>query len=120
MTIRRLQGWALVLSAICLLLGSFLPASNASHVIAIVGTVLFVLGVPAIQALQPERTIGWIGILLLEIAALIALLFQLGMLASSPLALTSAIIGMLGRVIIGYLTARRSGFPAWPGWALIL
>ncbi len=118
--IRRLQGWALILSAICLLLGRFLPVSSISHIIAVAGTVLFILDVPAIQLHQPEGLIGWIGILLLEIAALIALAFMLGSDGGPTLALTSAILGMLGRVIIGWLTIRQDRFPAWAGWAFLI
>ncbi len=120
MVIRRLQGWALILSAICLLLARFLPVSNMSHIIAVIGTILFILGVPAIQLFQPEGLIGWVGILLLEIAALIVLTFMLGSDGGPALALTSAILGMLGRVTIGWLTIRQDRFPTWAGWIFLI
>ncbi len=120
MNIRRLLGWALILSAICLLLARFLPVSSVSQILAVIGTVLFIVGVPAIQLHQPEGLIGWIGILLLEIAALIAMAFMLGSDGGPALALTSAILGMLGRVIIGWLTIRQDHFPVWAGWAFLI
>ncbi len=120
MDTRRLQGWALVLSAICLLLQHFLPASSISHILAIIGAILFIVGIPAIQALQPEGILGFIGILLLELSALIVLAFLLNLAGSAWLALTSAILAMLGRVIIGWLTIRCDRFPAWAGWAFLI
>ena len=116
----RFQGIALILSAICGLLSAFLPIPGADQIIALIGTVLFILGIPSIQLLQPEGVIGWIGIALLEIAALISLVFQLGLVGSSVLAFTSALVGMLGRLVIGALTTRGSRFPAWAGWAFLL
>ncbi len=123
MILRRLQGGALILSAICLLVGRFVPGltvSNGAFILALVGVILFMIGIPSIQLFQPEGLFGWIGILLLEVSALIALAFLLSLINSSGLAFTSAILGMLGRVTLGYLTVRRHRFPAWAGWAFIL
>jgi len=123
MNIRRLQGWALLLSAICLLVGRFLPTlpiANGAVILAILGTILLIFSIPAIQALQPEGLVGWIGIVLIELAALIALAFQLDLVSASGLALISAILGMLGRVVTGWLTIRDNKFPAWAGWAFLV
>jgi hypothetical protein len=120
MNARRFQGIILIISAGCLLLGRFLPETLATRVISIIGTILFIMGIPAIQAAQPEGIIGWTGIGLLEIGALIALAFQLDLAAGSGLALASALAGMLGRAITGWLTARAGRFPAWAGWMFLL
>jgi hypothetical protein len=124
MTLRRIQGWALVVSAVCLLLGSFLPPTNFSLSFIVVGTILLILSSPSLQTAQNGGRTGWIGILLLEIAAFIALAFQLGFVKDTTLAnglgLTSAITGMLGRFSLGGLTIRRKILPMWVGWAFLL
>ena len=128
MNIRRLQGLALIVSAACFLLGLFGPQSisligpQATSFYVIVGIILFMLGIPAVYSLQPTGRIGLAGILLLALASLIALLFRLGMMPSGlagGLSLTSALAGMLGAVIIGWLTIRERVFPAWVGWGFL-
>jgi hypothetical protein len=120
MNVRRLQGLALIVSAACLLLGIFIPQTTT--VFFTISTILFILGIPAIQSAQPTGSIGLAGIILLEIAALIALGFRLNMVPSSlgsSLSLTSALVGMLGAVVVGWLTTREQVFPAWLGWAFV-
>jgi hypothetical protein len=128
MNVRRLQGLALIVSAVCLLLGLFGPQSisligpQATAFYVIVGLVLFMLGIPAIYSAQPTGWIGLAGIILLELAAFIPLIFRWNMVPSGladSLSLTGAIAGMLGAVIIGWLTTREHVFPAWLGWAFI-
>jgi hypothetical protein len=123
MNMRRFQGLSLVLSAVCLLVGHFGPDSTLFHAVALIGTALFIFGIPVIQAVQPTGPIGFAGIVLLELAAVIALVFQLGVISSPSLGgvlgLTSAIAGLAGRLIIGWLTTRKNVFPAWVGWAFI-
>ena len=116
MNIRRLQGLALIVSAVCLPLAAFFPQT----IILTIGIILFILGIPAVYSAQPTGWIGLAGIVLLELAALISLGFRLHMVPPSSLgdslSLTSAILGMLGAVIIGWLTTRGNVFPAWVGW----
>ena len=129
MNVRRLQGLALIVSAVCLLLGLFGPQTigilgpQATLFYITTSGILFMLGIPAIHAAQPTGWIGLVGIVLLELAALIALGFRFNLLTSSPLAdslvLTSAITGMLGALIVGWLTTREHVFPAWVGWAFM-
>ena len=120
MNVRRLQGLALILSAVCLLLGAF----GLQPVIFItIGLILFILGIPAIYSAQPTGWIGLLGIVLLELAALIALGFRLQILSpslSDGLSLTSAILGMVGAVIVGWLTTREHVFPTWVGWVFMV
>jgi hypothetical protein len=120
MNVRRLQGLALILSALCLPLAAVVPQAA---VVLTIGVILFILSVPAIYSTQPTGWIGLLGIIFLELAALIALGFRFGLVPPSigdSLSLTSAILGMLGAVITGWLTTRGHVFPAWVGWLFIL
>jgi hypothetical protein len=120
MNVRRLQGLALIISAVCFLLGLF--GSQATTFYVTVGIILFMLGIPAVYSVQPTGWIGLAGIVLLELASFIALLFRLNMMPSGladSMSLTSALAAMLGAVITGWLTTRGNVFPAWVGWAFI-
>jgi hypothetical protein len=128
MNLRRFQGLALIVSAVCFLLGLFGPQSisvigpQATSFYVIAGIILFMLGIPAVYSVQPTGWIGLAGIALLELASFIALLFRLGMMPSDlagSLSLTSALAGMFGAVITGWLTIREHAFPAWVGWIFI-
>jgi hypothetical protein len=123
MNVQRLQGLALMLSAVCtLLLGLSDPRTAIFDIIATTGVILFILGIPAIYLAQPTGWLGLAGIILLELAALIALGFRFEVLPSSlesSLALTSAVLGSLGGVIIGWLTTREHVFPSWVGWVFV-
>jgi hypothetical protein len=128
MNVRRLQGLALLVSAVCFLFGLFGPQSisligpQATSFFLIVGIILFMLGIPSVYSVQPTGSIGLVGIILLELASVIALIFRLNMMPSGladSLSLTSAFAGMLGAVIVGWLTTREHVFPAWLGWAFI-
>jgi hypothetical protein len=123
MNARRLQGLALILSAACLLIGLLITNSSFAPAIAILGILLFMVGIPAVHSMQPTGWLGLTGIVLLELAALIALLFRLDLVpsgAGGSLSLASAILGMLGAIIVGWLTTREHVFPAWLGWLFIV
>src|SRR5512140_390969 len=100
MNVRRLQGLALILSAVCLLLAM---VGIQTNIIFAMGIILFILGIPAVYSVQPTAWVGLAGIVLLEVAALIALGFRLNVVLPSSLgnslSLTSAILGALGAVI---------------------
>lgn len=130
MSVLRLQGLALILSAVSLLIGLFGPQSmailgpQATMFSIMTSTILFILGIPALYSAQPSGWIGMAGIVLLEFAALIVLGFRLNIVPwpsdlGDGLALTSAIAGMLGAVIIGWFTIREHVFPAWVGWGFM-
>jgi hypothetical protein len=128
MNMRRVQGLSLIISAVLFLLGLFGPQSisligpQATSFYLIAGILLFMLGIPAVHALQPTGSIGLVGIILLEVAAFIPLLFWSNMVPAglaNSLSLTSALAGMAGGVIIGWLTTRERIFPAWLGWAFL-
>jgi hypothetical protein len=128
MNVRRLQGLALILSAVGLLAGLFGPQTigilgpETTGFLILVSTILFILGIPAVNSAQPTGWIGMAGIVLLELAAVIVLAFRSSLVPSAlgnSLSLTSAIAGMLGALITGWLTTRENVFPAWLGWAFI-
>ncbi len=123
MNLQRLQALALILSAVCLLLGLAAPGAPGLEVITAAGIVLFMFGIPAVNAAQPSGWVGLAGVLLLELAALIALGFRLDVVPSglgSSLSETSALLGMLGALITGWVTIGEHVFPAWVGWAFLV
>jgi hypothetical protein len=123
MNFRRHSGLFLVLAGACLLFGLSGSSTMLARLIALIGTVLFILCIPGVHAFQPGGPIGLAGLILVELAAVIALGFQIGLLSGSShapaFALTGAGAGMLGRLVIGWLTTRRKVFPGWVGWAFL-
>ena len=123
MNVIRLQGLALILSAVCfLLLGLSDPRTALFDVISTIGVILFILGIPAVYLAQRTGRAGLVGIVFLEFAALIALGFRFELVPSSledSLSLTSAILGTLGGIMVGWLTIREGVFPAWVGWIFL-
>jgi hypothetical protein len=119
----RHSGLLLIIGGVCLLFGFLGSGRIFFNFIAMIGSVLFILYIPAVHAFQPGGLIGLVGIILVELAAVIALGFQIGLLSNSSLgdtlALASASAGMLGRLIIGWLTTRKKVFPTWVGWAFM-
>ena len=120
MNITRLQGWALLIILPIDLLSFVVGDAPWFGVLAAITVILFIVGVPAIQSVQPMGTAGLIGILLIELAALIAFSINfLGVSGENALPLISILAGGLGRMIIGWLTTRANVFPAWVGWAFL-
>ena len=122
MNIRRFQGWALLVILPIDLLSLVAGDAPWFRIILIISVILFIVGVPAIQSVQPMGTAGFIGIILIELAAVIALgINQLGGSGvNEAFIFTSVLAGALGRIIIGWLTARANVFPAWAGWVFLL
>ena len=132
MKVIRLEGWALIVSAVLGLVGLVWstvlsqPNSLFFNVIWFVGIILFVVGLPAIQATQPKTgRLGQIGLVLMGIGALIALVVTIvvrfgGSDVGDTLPLISALVGAVGRIIVGYLTIQARVFPAWVGRVLII
>lgn len=125
MNTRTIQGLALILSAITMLVGIVGPDNSLFGAISIIGTVLFIIGIPAVYTAQPVGTLGLVGIILMILSAIIALGFrlldiELSQTTADILIWTSIISGSVGRLIIGWLTTRHRVFPAWVGWALIV
>ena len=124
MNIHRVQGLALILGAVCLLLSFFISDTALSQAIGILGTLLFVFGIPAVHTSQPSGSIGLIGIILMILAAVIALGFGFGIFGGTSfdgiLIVISALSGVAGRLIVGWLTIQKRVFSQWIGWALIV
>ena len=125
MNIRSLQGIALILSAIATLVGYFGPDTPLFGAIFTISTVLFIIGIPAVYTAQPIGTSGLAGVILMIVAAVIALGFNLldieiSQTLESLLIWTSILSGLVGRLLVGWLTTRHRVFPAWVGWALIV
>jgi hypothetical protein len=122
MNIRRVQGLALIIGEVCLLLAFFGPDAIASF-LGILGILLFIFGIPAVNTSQPSGSIGLIGIVLMVLAAAIALGFRVGVFGDTgmedALIATSVISGLAGRIITGWLTVKKQVFSPWLGWALI-
>ncbi len=124
MNIHRLQGAALIISAVIDLIGLIGSGTSAVRYLFVLGALLLMFGIPAVQSLQPAGTLGWIGIGLIELAALIVLILNVTTVSgagvvSSAIPLLSALAGGIGRVIVGWITTRRDVFPQWVGWAFI-
>jgi hypothetical protein len=122
MNTRRLQGWSLIVSGVIELLSLVRSDSAYFRVLLLVGTLLLILGVPAIESVQRSGVPGLIGIVLIELGAIIALVLNMMSLGGSAvfspvLPFTSALAGAIGRVIVGWLTARKKAFAPWIGWA---
>lgn len=122
MNIRRVQGLALMIGAVCLLLAFFVPDTIALF-LGILGIVLLIIGIPAVNTSQPSGPVGWIGVILIIVAAVIALGFSIGIFGDTgmedALITTSVISGVVGRIITGWLTIKKQVFSAWLGWALL-
>ena len=127
--LRRLGGWVLVANAVVgtvLLLdwALDLPHPTPLTMLQLLGIILFLIGIPTIQAAQPETgRSGQAGIGLMELGSAIAFVLVLGDLVSntdfpSSVPFTSALLGMIGNVLVGVLTIRARRFPVWAGWFL--
>ncbi|HEX9036812.1 MAG TPA: hypothetical protein VF808_07455 [Ktedonobacterales bacterium] len=129
-------GWALLINGVgTVLLGllgllSYLyvlsyPAADTLAPYQLVGLALFILGLPVIQLTQTRAgRLGWLGIGLMELGAVMALVYiLLSWLTSvdtpSFVPFTSALAGLIGDLLVGYLTVRVGVFfPKWAGWSL--
>lgn len=122
MNTMRLQGWALLLILPLDLL--FLVGGNVPLLatFAFITVVLFILGAPAIWSSQSLGAVGLIGLIGIELAAVIALSLNYlgGSGMSDALPLISVLAGAVGRIILGWLTTQRKLFPAWVGWAFFM
>lgn len=125
MNTRGLQAWALVIAGLVGLLGLVPSISLPLRIALLVGTLLLILGVPAILEAEPGGSAGLIGLILLEVGAVVALVFTILSLVSGPdLGGTIAFIGALaaaaGRLIVGWITSRGKVFSPWTGWAFVV
>ena len=123
MNIRRVQGLALFLGAVFLPFGLLDLEADYFRYLALVGVLLFIFGIPAINTSQPSGPIGLIGIILIALGAVIAVGFRVGVFGDTgfedALIATSVIAALAGRIITGWLTIKKQVFSPWLGWGLI-
>lgn len=131
MKLRQLGGWALLANAaigVLLTVEMLIGGGNTPTPVTIVqllGFLLFIVGLPAIWALQPQTgRLGQLGLALMGLGAGIAFIVVAMYLAGSStislVAWSSAIAGGLGSVLVGWLTVKARVFPAWIGWLLLV
>jgi len=130
MTLRQLGGWALLANALIgVLLSLDMLVSGANTpapitILQLIGLLLFIAGLPAIQAMQPQAgRLGQVGLLLLALGAGIAFIvvtvYLAGGSTSSVLPFASALTAVTGSVVVGWVTVQARVFPAWIGWLLL-
>ncbi len=122
---RNLQAWGLAIAGLLGLLALVPSNSIPLRLALLVGALLFILSVPAIRAVHPEGSAGLIGLILIEIGAVIALALAIlsqgfGSNLGSAIAFVAALCGAVGRLIVGGLTGRGTASQSWPGWAFIV
>ena len=74
MNIRRLQGAALIISAVINLVGLLGSGTSAVRILFVIGALLLIFGVPAIESVQQAGMLDWAGIALIELKAVEKLL----------------------------------------------
>jgi hypothetical protein len=130
-SLRIIGGWALLASGfvtLLLVIGYTVSGGDALifPIAGAVGSALFLLGLPAMWALQPQTgRLGQAGLWCLGIGASIALVVRLLLLGSQVdvgdlVPLLSAVFNLLGSIIVGWVTIRARVFPAAVGWLLIV
>jgi hypothetical protein len=118
MNMTRLQAWALLLILpldVIAVVGANIPLLATLSSLTVL---LFIFGIPGVRTVQPMGTAGLVGILALELAALIALGINFAGLPGS-LAIVSVLAGALGRIIVGWLTTQQKVFASWVGWLFL-
>ncbi len=130
-SLRIIGGWALLASGfvtLLLVIGYTVSGGDALifPIAGAVGSALFLLGLPAMWALQPQTgRPGQAGLWCLGIGASIALVVRLLLLGSQVdvgdlVPLLSAVFNLLGSIIVGWVTIRARVFQALVGWLLIV
>jgi len=133
MNLRSIRGLALLINAI---IGAVIGFINLADIVTIendlllivsaVLALLFIFGLPAIWQLQPQTgRPGQVGLWCLGIASGIAFVVHLAFLASAHemnllIPWSSALLFLIGSVLVGWLTIQARVFPAAPGWLLML
>jgi hypothetical protein len=134
MTTRTIGGWALLINALLTLIIAIAMTTSVGGAILslMIGealSLLFIVGLMAIWAMQPHTgrlgQIGLIGVWCLGIATGIAFLVRLVILVGSvdigDLApLSSALFGLVGSLLLGWATIRAAVFHPTIGWLLIV
>jgi hypothetical protein len=134
MITRTIGGWALLINALLTFIVAISMATSfgGAHLFLMIGEVLSLLllvGLPAIWAMQPHTgrlgRLGLIGVWCLGIATGIAFLVRLVIIVSAfdvgdLVPLSSALFGLVGSLLLGWATIRAAIFHPTIGWLLIV
>src|SRR5260221_8835559 len=134
MNIRSIGGWALLINALLTLIIAMAMTTSVggANLFLMIGealSLLLIVGLPAIWAMQPHTgrlgQLGLIGIWCLGIATSIAFLVRLVVLVGSfdvgdLVPLSSALFGLAGSILLGWATIRAKVFHPAIGWLLIV
>jgi hypothetical protein len=130
MNARMLSGWALLANALIndiLLIKAVIGGATGDvcPILQLVALLLFLFGLWGIWAEQPQTgRAGAVGLVLLGVSAAIAFVVVLTSLRGGDVGdavpFISALLGLLGRVLVGWLTVQARVFPAWVGWCLLV
>lgn len=134
MAIRTSGGWALLLNVFLTLvmLIAMTTSVGGDSVFAIIGlalTPLFIMGLVAIWTMLPHMgrlgLLGLIGLWLLGLAVGIAFVVRLLFLVSAfdageIIPLSSAVLGLVGSLLLGWVTLNTTAFHSAIGWLLIV
>jgi hypothetical protein len=131
MTIRTLGGWALLINALltfCILIGVNASLGDAAFYLVAgeAASLLLVAGLLAIWTIQPQTgLVGQIGLWCLGIATAIAFVVRVVLLfgisdVGDFIPFSSALIGMVGSLLVGWVTIRAKVFHPAIGWLLIV
>jgi len=129
--LRAMGGWALLTSVfvtLLLVIGYTVTGDDAPTfpIAGAAGSVLLLLGLPAIWALQPHTgRLGQVGLWCLGIGVGIAFVVRVLSLVGTVdigdlVPLSSSVFNALGSVVVGWLTIRARVFPAAVGWLLLV
>jgi len=131
MRLRILGGWSLIVAGLTLLLRLLVGAIVNGDVPPIllgmdeILSLLFLLGLPAIQATQPHTgRRGQIGLWCLGLAAGLAFIVRAIVLMSTidigvAVPFISALLALTGSVLVGWVTIQARVFSSVVGWLLI-
>lgn len=127
---RTIGGWALLINALltlCILIGMTTSVGGDMLYLMIgeVISLLLIVGLLAIWDMQPHTgRLGLVGLWCLGIATSIAFLVRLVVLLSTidvdTPAFISALFGMVGSLLVGWVTIRAKVFHPAIGWLLIV
>ena len=141
MNIRRLQGLALIISALTGMLFyilNFLPyIFNSIVILEVIYGVLFIVGLSAIQNIQPQTKKSWItrtrkwwiiGLIFMAIPPFHKIISGLTIIFAIDLesyiwvdlGFFMGIAYSGGYLLVGWLTTQTRVFPVWVGWLLII
>src|SRR3989304_10374687 len=100
MNLSRVQGLALIVGAVCQLIALFGGDTVVAGTLGVIGLLLLIFGISAVNTSQPTGAIGLIGVILIILAGVIALGFRVGLFGATSTAggfiATRGLLGLAG------------------------